>query len=124
MCILDRMFIRGKIRSVVAREKATFPIAANFTPWQKMKLLVKALSLALITLPLLATAGTKSASMQVTFTVVDACTVQADATKAPAVACQLNAPHLVTKQAPAAATSTDAAAVRPAAGAQDWTVYF
>ena len=89
-----------------------------------MKLLVKALSLALITLPLLANAGTKSASMQVTFTVVDACTVQANATNAPAVACQLNAPHLVTKQAPAAATSTDAAAVRPAAGAQDWTVYF
>lgn len=88
-----------------------------------MKLLVKALSLALISLPLLATAGTKTASMQVTFTVVDACTVQADAANAPAVACQLNAPHLVIKQAPAA-TSTDAAAVRPAAGAQDWTVYF
>lgn len=87
-----------------------------------MKLLVKALGLALISLPLLATAGAKTASMQVTFTVVDACTVQADATSAPAVACQLNAPHLVTKAAPA--TSGDAAAVRPVTGAQDWTVYF
>jgi hypothetical protein len=86
-----------------------------------MKLLVKALTLALMTLPLLAQAGTKSASMQVSFTVVDACTVQTDS-KAPAVACTLNTPHIVTHDAPAA--STTATAVRPAAGAQDWTVYF
>lgn len=91
-----------------------------------MKLLVKALGLALMTLPLLASAGTKSASMQVSFTVTDACTVQAGATaaKAPTVACQLNAPHLMTQTPPAPATSAEAAAVRPAAGAQDWTVYF
>ncbi|TYQ12402.1 UNVERIFIED_ORG: hypothetical protein JN05_03840 [Zoogloea ramigera] len=91
-----------------------------------MKLLVKALGLALMTLPLLASAGTKSASMQVSFTVTDACTVQAGATaaKAPTVACQLNAPHLMTQTPPAPVTSAEAAAVRPAASAQDWTVYF
>ncbi|MET0322438.1 MAG: hypothetical protein ABW069_17085 [Duganella sp.] len=89
-----------------------------------MKLLVKALSLALISLPLLANAGAKSASMQVSFIVTDACTVQADSkTAAPAIACQLNAPHLVTREAPAA-TSATAAAIVPAASAQDWTVYF
>jgi len=77
----------------------------------------------MITLPLLATAGTKSASMQVTFTVVDACTVQT-ASSTPAVACTLNTPHIVTHDAPAAPTSATATAVRPAAGAQDWTVYF
>lgn len=94
-----------------------------------MKLLVKALSLALITLPLLATAGTKSASMQVSFTVTDACTVQAGAnqSKAPTVACQLNAPHLLTASAPAAApaaAAAETAAQRPAADSQNWTVYF
>jgi len=91
-----------------------------------MKLLVKALGLALMTLPLLASAGTKSASMQVSFTVTDACTVQAGATaaKAPTVACQLNAPHQITQTPPAPVTSAEAAAVRPAASAQDWTVYF
>ena len=78
-----------------------------------------------MTLPLLASAGTKSASMQVSFTVTDACTVQAGANAAaPTVACQLNAPHLMTQTQPAPATSAASAAVRPAAGAQDWTVYF
>lgn len=84
-----------------------------------MKLLVKALGLAVITLPLLATAGPRSASMQVSFTVTDACTVQAGAAsaKAPTVACQLNAPHLLTPTQPAPASADTAIK-------QDWTVYF
>ena len=93
-----------------------------------MKLLVKALGLALITLPLLATAGTKSASMQVSFTVTDACTVQAGATAAtvPTVACQLNAPHLTTPTQPAAAAAISAAAPGTVntTTRQDWTIYF
>ncbi|KQQ32992.1 hypothetical protein ASF61_12970 [Duganella sp. Leaf126] len=77
-----------------------------------------------MTLPLLASAGTKTAAMQVSFTVSDACTVQAStaATKAPTVACQLNAPHLTTATPPAPAAA-DTATARPAS-TQDWTITF
>lgn len=109
-----------------------------------MKLLAKTLSLALITLPLLANAGARSASMQVSFTVTDACTVHASAgdNSAPTVACQLASPHLLTHAAPAAADGSNAsiasnigttgtlttgnAGTRDSTGAraQDWTLYF
>lgn len=106
-----------------------------------MKPLVKALSLVVFSLPLLAHAGSKSATMQVSFTVTDTCTVQTASTAAPAVACQLNAPHLVIRDAaqpaataaPAASaapssaitsSSNTTAPVQPAASAQDWTIYF
>lgn len=111
-----------------------------------MKPLVKVLSLVLLSLPLLAHAGSKSATMQVSFTVTDTCTVQtgnttasnSNSTTIPAVACQLNAPHLVIRNAvqPAAAASaapapsgavkntSNTASVQPANNGQDWIVYF
>lgn len=102
-----------------------------------MKLLAKALSLVLISLPLLANAGTRSATMQVSFTVTDACTVQSAANNtAPVVACQLDSPHQLTQAAPAAVASNDTStAIKGANGststasaaparAQDWTLYF
>lgn len=93
----------------------------------------------LFSLPLLASAaGTRSASFQVTFVVKDSCNVQSGANAAlsqsdkaatrPAVACQLSTPYLVTRntEKATAATSSDSnvQAIRPEAGAQDWTIYF
>lgn len=114
-----------------------------------MKLLATALSASLVLLatglPLPAAAGNKTASsgMQVSFVVKEACTVQTAASPArvpggaasaaPAVACELNTPYLLTRGAdrPAAAINGGNAAIdRPAApirtesGAQSWVVYF
>lgn len=98
-----------------------------------MKTTVKALAIFLFSLPLLASAGTKAtnASMQVSFVVKEACSVQATGTQTtasqrPSVACQFNTPYLMTRAAdkPAAASSDTVNAVRPEAGAQDWTIYF
>lgn len=98
-----------------------------------MKTTVKALAIFLFSLPLLASAGTKAtnASMQVSFVVKEACSVQATgtqqtaATQRPNVACQFNTPYLMTRAADKPAASSDTTnAVRPEAGAQDWTIYF
>jgi hypothetical protein len=96
-----------------------------------MKNTVKAIALVLFSLPLIASAAGKVAtgSMQVSFVVKESCTVQATTTtaaKTPAVACQLNTPYQMTRSADkAAASSSDTAmAIRPEAGAQDWTITF
>jgi|SRR5471032_1658889 len=101
-----------------------------------MKTSTKLLAAVLFSLPLLANAaGTRSTSFQVSFVVKDSCNVQASATapqndKAaatrPAVACQLSTPYLVTRNTEKATTSSDSnvQAIRPEAGAQDWTIYF
>lgn len=85
-----------------------------------------------MTLPLLASAAGKVAtsSMQVSFVVKESCNVQSTtattAAKTPAVACQLNTPYQMTRSADkAVASSSDTAlAIRPEAGAQDWTITF
>jgi hypothetical protein len=98
-----------------------------------MKTIVKTFALVLLSLPLLASAAGKVAtgSMQVSFVVKESCSVQvataADA-KTPAVACQLNTPYQMTRNADKAAanssSSDTAMAIRPEAGAQDWTITF
>ena len=98
-----------------------------------MKNIAKAVALVLFTLPLVVNAGTKisTGSMQVSFVVKESCNVQTDAAnnaKTPAVACQLNTAYQLSRStvqhADNSATSDTAAAIRPAAGAQEWTVYF
>lgn len=95
-----------------------------------MKTTVKALALVLISLPLLASAGTKIATgtMQVSFVVKESCSVQSadKGTQRPDVACQLNTPYQLTRGADkaAAASSDTGAAIRTETAAQDWTVYF
>ena len=105
-----------------------------------MKTSTKLYAAVLFSLPLLASAaGTRSASFQVTFVVKDSCNVQSSANvdvaqndKAtaarPTVSCQLSTPYLVTRNSNTdkAATSNDSnvQAIRPDAGAQDWTIYF
>jgi hypothetical protein len=116
---------------------------------------LKSLALVALCLPLLASAGNKAAtsSMQVSFVVKEACTVQtadnnvtanrASATNSPAVACQFKTPYQLTRGANQAATATSAnsAAIssisstsstsntagsnaRPEAGVQNWTITF
>lgn len=103
-----------------------------------MKTSSKLCAAILFSLPLLASAaGTRSASFQVSFVVKDSCNVQSGAklavgpndkaaTTRPAVACQLSTPYLVTRNTEKAAASSDSnvQAIRPDAGAQDWTIYF
>jgi hypothetical protein len=98
-----------------------------------MKITVKAVALVLFSLPLLASAAGKVAtsSMQVSFVVKESCNVQSTTTsaaaKTPAVACQLNTPYQMTRadKAAASTSSSDTAlALRPEAGAQDWTITF
>ncbi|MFS2005189.1 hypothetical protein ACEN9F_16320 [Duganella sp. CT11-25] len=98
-----------------------------------MKTPVKTFALVLLSLPLLASAAGKVATstMQVSFVVKEACTVQSTTTaaaKTPAVTCQLNTPYQITRgadKAAAASTSSDTGmAIRPEAGAQDWTITF
>jgi len=104
-----------------------------------MKTTVKAFALVLLSLPLLASAAGKVAtsSMQVSFVVKESCNVQstanaaADTAKTPAVACQLNTPYQMHRSADkavaagAANSSSDTSmAIRPEAGAQDWTITF
>ncbi|MQA23430.1 Csu type fimbrial protein [Rugamonas rivuli] len=104
-----------------------------------MKTLFKALTLVLLSAPLLAHAGNKIATgtMQVSFTVTESCNVQSaavGATQRPAVSCQLNTPYQVKRNAdkavaaPAATTApaaiVNAAPLRAESGAQDWTIYF
>lgn len=109
----------------------------------------KSLALVALCLPLLASAGNKAATstMQVSFVVKEACTVQttdnnvtanrAAATTSPAVACQFKTPYQLTRGADQAATATSAnsAAInstgntagniaRPEAGVQNWTITF
>ena len=96
-----------------------------------MKTLSKIIAITLFSLPLLSHAAGKSATaaMQVSFEVKESCTVQST-DRAPAVACQLKTTALTTRSAePAAASSKDASAIRPAPNAQPaagevWTVYF
>ncbi|WP_296002593.1 hypothetical protein [Rugamonas sp.] len=109
-----------------------------------MKTTSKLFAAVLFSLPLLASAaGTRSASFQVSFVVKDSCNVQAGATASaattpankaaaarPAVACQLSTPYLVTRGIDKAGANigssgdSNVQAIRPAAGAQDWTIYF
>jgi hypothetical protein len=104
-----------------------------------MKTTAKALVLVLLSLPLLASAAGKAAtsSLQVSFVVKESCNVQSApanaAAKSPTVACQLNTPYQMTRDADKAAakartTPTSSAdtgmAIRPEAGAQDWTITF
>lgn len=108
-----------------------------------MKTLVKALALVLFSLPLIASAAgkTASSSMQVSFVVKESCAVESTSSstsnqanltagaKAPAVSCQLNTPYQITRGAgqaavPSSGNTDNSVAVRPAAGAQDWTIYF
>lgn len=102
-----------------------------------MKTSTKLIAAVLFSLPLLANAaGTRSTSFQVSFVVKDSCNVQSSTTTTvqndkaaatrPAVACQLSTPYLVTRSTDKAATSSDSnvQAIRPEAGAQDWTIYF
>lgn len=112
-----------------------------------MKILAAPLTLALaavlIGAPLSAVAGNKAATsaMQVSFVVKEACTVRtaagqpgatgraATAAPAPAVACELKTPYLLTRgDQPASAntvtTDRPAAPIRAESGAQSWVVYF
>jgi hypothetical protein len=97
-----------------------------------MKTFAKTFALVLFSLPLIASAAgkTASSSMQVSFVVKESCSVESTASaKTPAVACQLNTPYQLSrsadKAAPATTTNTaNGVAVRPDAGAQDWTLYF
>ncbi|MYM82811.1 hypothetical protein GTP44_12695 [Duganella sp. FT50W] len=91
----------------------------------------------MLSLPLMVSAAgkTASASMQVTFEVKESCTVRttADAAKpadqaAPAVACQLNTPYQMTRNADQAATvgsrDAQAGALRQRAASGEWTITF
>lgn len=104
-----------------------------------MKTFTQALAIVLFSLPLFASAAgkTASASMQVSFEVKEACTVQTSAaataaaasTKAApaAVACQLKTPYQMTRTAPQAAansSSTQASALRQETSAGEWTITF
>ncbi|QJD93019.1 hypothetical protein HH213_24750 [Duganella dendranthematis] len=101
----------------------------------KMKTFTKAFAIVLFSLPLLASATGKvsTASMQVSFEVKESCNVQrsavasAAATKTtPAVACQLKSPYAMTRTQAVAAnsTTTQAAAIRQATAAGEWTITF
>ncbi|ELX12289.1 hypothetical protein Jab_1c08830 [Janthinobacterium sp. HH01] len=103
-----------------------------------MKTFYKALTVVLLSAPLLTHAGNKIATgtMQVSFTVTESCNVQSATAQRPAVSCQLNTPYQVNRNADKAAaapatTSTtapaaivNAAPLRTETGAQDWTIYF
>lgn len=104
-----------------------------------MKTLTKAFALVLFSLPLIASAAgkTATASMQVTFEVKESCNVQTPANAsdtnnsgkaAPAVACQLQTPYQMTRNADQAnaATSRDAqaSALRQQAASGEWTITF
>ena len=104
-----------------------------------MKTSAQTLLFAVLALPLMASAGNKAASatMQVGLVIREVCAIQATpaagnsaATARPTVACQANSPYQLTRNsdkpaAPAASnSSTSDMAIRPQAGAQDWTVYF
>ncbi len=108
-----------------------------------MKTFTKAIAVILFSLPLLANAAGKSASaaMQVSFEVKEACTVQTSAaaiaaasaainsTKAaPAVACQLNTPYLMTRTAAKLtgvnSTTAQTSAIQQETSAGAWTITF
>lgn len=76
----------------------------------------------------LAAGKVASATMQVSFVVLESCTVQtADASKAPSVACAHQAPVQVSPQAPQAAQAVQATAPSQTVAAVDgqaWQVYF
>lgn len=126
------MLIQGKISSVGAMQAQ--PKNALSKLIKTMKTLAQSLALVCLSLPLLASAGNKAAtgSMQVSFVVKEACSVQTAAVKTPTIACQLSTPYLLTRaeQPSAAATSaantfTGSATAQPArADSGAWTLYF
>jgi hypothetical protein len=107
-----------------------------------MKTFTKAFAIVLFSLPLIASAAgkTASASMQVSFEVKESCNVQSSSTAAsapatssaakaaPAVACQLNTPYQMTRNADQAAATTSrdaqAVAIRQQAASGEWTITF
>jgi hypothetical protein len=108
--------------------------------------LASVLAATLLSLPLLATAAPRAANatMQVSFIVKEACSVQNDAaapvaaaaatgsaatSARPSVACQFHTPYQLSRGADQAATVNSSAtdtgnAIRTNAGAQDWTITF
>lgn len=97
-----------------------------------MKTFTKIIAIALFSLPLLANAAGKSASMQVSFEVKESCTVQSNDKSAktePAIACQLKTPYQLHRAADAASTASSsdskaAITTRQDANGDTWTVYF
>jgi len=105
-----------------------------------MKTFTKAIAVIVFSLPLFANAAGKSASaaMQVSFEVKEACTVQTSAaainaatnsTKAaPAVACQLKTPYLMTrtvaKLTGVNSTTAQTSAIQQETSAGEWTITF
>jgi hypothetical protein len=81
--------------------------------------------LALLAAPLQVFGGTQ-ASMQVSFTIVASCVVDAQGAKAPAVNCGQSVGYIVAPQAAQAAQAAPAAHTGIAAGSEraGWTVYF
>ncbi len=103
-----------------------------------MKTFTKAFAVILFSLPLFANAAGKSASaaMQVSFEVKEACTVQTSADAiaassskaAPAVACQLKTPYLMTrtvaKLTGVNSTTAQTSAIQQETSAGEWTITF
>jgi hypothetical protein len=104
-----------------------------------MKTFTKAFAIALFSLPLVASAAGKiaTASMQVSFEVKESCTVQTPAAvaantaaskTAPAVACQLQTPYQMARNADQAPSSnsrdSQATAIRQQVAAGEWTITF
>jgi len=99
-----------------------------------MKTFTQAIAIALLSLPLLASAGNRAATstMQVSFVVTESCSVQtstsATAAKTPAVNCQLQTPYQMTrsneKAATAVSSSDNTPALRQESAPQEWTITF
>ena len=77
--------------------------------------------LALLAAPLQVIGGTQS-TMQVSFTVLASCTVDAHGTTAPAVNCGQAVGYIVAPQAADAANA--AGAIRSGSDAAGWSIYF
>jgi len=89
--------------------------AASYTDDDTMRTLLRSLPLiALLAAPLQVFGGTAASTMQVSFTVLASCTVDAQGAMAPAVQCAQADSYIVAQQA---------APLRIAAGA-GWSVYF
>jgi hypothetical protein len=110
-----------------------------------MKTFIHALAILLVAVPVAASAAggkIKTGAMQVTFTVIESCSVNSgdnaqavnsERSAAPKVSCELNTPYQVSSSASKAVApanrATDAtirsdAAIRTEAAPQDWTIYF